>query len=270
MDPQLLSAQEKPLEMELFVFHRDQDTNHQCISGGAAGIVIDLESKGKWERQNGHDTEINFHSTQDIRDLKSAGSAYVICRCNAINSNSEIELNEIIAAGADEILIPMISTLDEVDFAKNIISNRCDISLMIETPQAIELLDALDNQSFKRFFVGLNDLRIARQEPSIFHPVQQGILNTIRSKVKHTSLGFGGLTLPGHGHPIPVELFMEEMHRLSIDFTFLRRSFYRDMEGKSFTEGIQQIKLAYDQMEVSNANSFYSKIDEIIGVNETV
>lgn len=258
--------------MDLFVFHRALETDRQCIDGGAAGIVIDLETRGKKERQNGFDTEINIHSTQDIRDLKSKGSVYVMCRCNSINTESVHELNDIIAAGADEILIPMISNLAEIEMAQSIISNRCAISLMIETPEALELLDQLDNLSFKRFFVGLNDLRIARNEPSIFHPIRKGILNTIRSKVKRTALGFGGLTLPGHGNPIPVEMFMEEMHRLSIDFTFLRRSFYRDTEGKPLDKGIRQIKLAYENMEgtTTDSNLFHSKIDELIGINETI
>ena len=40
-----------------------------------------------------------------------------------------------------------------------------------------------------------------------------------------------GLTLVQHGYPIPCRLLIAEMARIDCEFTFLRRSFHRDMVG---------------------------------------
>ena len=56
------------------------------------------------------------------------------------------------------------------------------------------------------------------------------------------NLGFGGLTLPGHGRPIATELLAGEMARLGADFTFLRRSFLRDLGDRPVGEGLAEIR----------------------------
>jgi hypothetical protein len=45
--------------------------------------------------------------------------------------------------------------------------------------------------------------------------------------------GFGGLTLPDRGAPVPCRLLIAEMARISARFSFLRRSFLRDITGRS-------------------------------------
>ena len=51
-----------------------------------------------------------------------------------------------------------------------------------------------------------------------------------------------GLTVPGFGDPLPVELFMHEMTRLECDFTFLSvYLFFRDTIGKKPQDEIPRI-----------------------------
>jgi hypothetical protein len=77
--------------------------------------------------------------------------------------------------------------------------------------------------------VGLNDLMIDRGRTSLFEPLVDGTVEAIRQHFE-MPFGVGGLTLPDRGSPIPCRLLMAEMARLDSDFSFLRRSFLRDVD----------------------------------------
>jgi hypothetical protein len=88
--------------------------------------------------------------------------------------------------------------------------------------------------------VGLNDLAIDRGERNIFRAVLDGTVERVR---RHFSIpfGFGGLTLPERGDPIPCRLLMGEMIRLGCNFSFLRRSFFRDTGGEDLPRHVSRI-----------------------------
>jgi hypothetical protein len=79
--------------------------------------------------------------------------------------------------------------------------------------------------------VGLNDLAIDRACPNIFQAVIDGTVENIRQAFT-VPFGFAGLTLPDRGFPIPCRLLIGEMARLKCQFSFLRRSFHRDIQGR--------------------------------------
>jgi hypothetical protein len=89
-------------------------------------------------------------------------------------------------------------------------------------------------------YVGLNDLAIQRGCANIFTALIDGTLERIRRPFV-VRFGFGGLTLPDCGHPIPCRLLMGEMSRLHCDFSFLRRSFRRDMAGREMAVEIPRL-----------------------------
>lgn len=255
---------------DLFVFHRTIEDDKACIAGGASGVVVDLETGGKTLRQKDFDTEINYHSREDIAHVKREGIK-VLCRSNPIGKDSVKELNQIIEEGADEIILPMVTSVEEVVWAKKVVGNQSKVGIMIETPKAVQLSNELDDLELSRIFIGLNDLRIANKEPSIFHPLCKGLVQDIRNKINKTALGFGGLTLPNHGFPLPVEYCYQELTRLPCEFTFLRRSFFNDVRGKSRVEGIEEILKALetaqdrsDDLMKRDAISFKEKLTIIL------
>ncbi|MGW8178491.1 MAG: hypothetical protein ACWGQW_06970, partial [bacterium] len=82
-----------------------------------------------------------------------------------------------------------------------------------------------------------------RKSPSIFDAVADGTVERVRAHFE-IPFGFGGLTLPDCGAPIPCRLLIAEMARLDSNFSFLRRSFHRDIRGKRMATEVPRIKRA--------------------------
>lgn len=227
-------------DFDLFVFHRDTKTDANCFTAGCRGVVVDLELKGKQERQASFDTQINKHSLEDLQRLK-AENIYTLCRINAIDSASEHEIEQVIEAGTDEILVPMIRNRSEIEQIFKRVRERTAVGLMIETTEALQLAPVINDHDVQRVFVGLNDLHITQGKPTLFHVLAEGTVEDIRQQIRYAAFGFGGLTIPGLGNPLPVDYFFHELDRLSCDFTFLRRSFFTDSLAVSASTAINAI-----------------------------
>ncbi len=233
-----------PTPIELLLFHRSLELDQACMRGGASAIIIDLENKGKDIRQSGFDTEINSHSIADIEKLKQLAGIRVICRINGFNTDTHNEIERVIAAGADEILLPMVTMQADVERCLSLISGRCLLGIMLETREVLAFSSRLEAYPLARVYVGLNDLRISRGSPSIFDAISNGTIDTLRQQFPNIPFGFAGLTIPGHGHPVPVHLLTAELARLDCDFTFLRRSFFKDTAGRDVALEILRIQAA--------------------------
>lgn len=212
---------------EFLLFHRDLETSVSYLQNGVGGLIIDLETVGKVDRQLGFDTQINDHSINDIAVIRAQSDGHLLCRLSSPIAPVN-EINAVIDAGANELIVPMITSLDQAERIVNLNKGRAKLTLMVETKDAVKVTRELSELSIDRVYVGLNDLRISRKTPSIFSPMLDGLLEEIRTSVKGVEFGFGGLTLPSKGAPIGSKHLFNEMARLGSDFTFLRRSFYRD------------------------------------------
>ncbi len=56
------------------------------------------------------------------------------------------------------------------------------------------------------------------------------------------------MTVVDRGAPIPALLLMSELARLECHFTFLRRSFKRDIVGRDLPEELRKIRLAWARL----------------------
>jgi hypothetical protein len=146
-----------------------------------------------------------------------------------------------VGAGADEILIPMVRSPAEVDFTLEIVGGRCGVGVLIETVEAVRGAAEIARLPIARAYVGLNDLCIARRTPSIFTALTDGTIEALRDHFT-VPFGFGGLTLPDRGAPIPCRLLIAEMIRLRSSFSFLRRSFHRDVQGRPIGPSVELIR----------------------------
>jgi hypothetical protein len=216
--------------LELLLFSTDPVVIRDAVEGGAAGVIVDWERTGKSGRQAGRDTEINHLGLDELRTARSATSARLICRLNGFGPWTSGEVDAAIAGGADEVLLPMVRGEAEVRETLEMVNGRCGLGILVETVDAVSCVDVLGSMSLTRLYVGLNDLAIERGTSSLFAPLAEGLLDDIRGRV-HVPFGFGGLTVPGSGSPLPSELLMAEMVRLDCQFTFLRRSFHADVAG---------------------------------------
>lgn len=240
--------------MQLFVFHRTLPLDSEAIRAGIDGVIVDLEKKNKIERQSGFDTQINQHSINDIINLKKLDpSIYIICRTESISNTNKNEIQAIIDAGADEILIPMVKKRHEINTALSWLSNQIPLSIMLETKDILQEISALPFVHIKRAYIGLNDLHISRETSSLFDAFTDGTVDKIFAQVNgRTQLGVAGITVPSGGYPIPAKYLMSELLRLTADFTFLRRSYFKDTVSISQEEAINAIKTCLDSMPVNS------------------
>lgn len=216
---------------DLFLFSTDPTRIGPAEAAGVAGFVVDWEWIGKEGRQASADTEVNRDTLEDLRRARAATTARLLCRLNAVGEGTAREIEEAIAAGADELLLPMVRTPDEVASVLKRARGRCGVGILVETVDAVRRAGELGRLPLSRVYVGLNDLAIERGTSHIFAPLADGLLDRIRDAFD-VPFGFGGLTLPERGDPLPCRLLIAEMARVRSDFSFLRRSFRRDMVGR--------------------------------------
>jgi hypothetical protein len=233
----------------LFLFSTDEVYIRRAVKAGTDGIVVDWENVGKERRQANADTQINHHSADDLRRVRRSVSVRVICRVN--NGPSTLaEIEQAIDCGADEILLPMVREPDFVVRVLDAVNGRVAVGVLIETLQAVKCAAEFATMPLARVYVGLNDLSIERVAPSIFTPLADGTVEELRAHFT-APFGFGGLTLPTCGYPIPCRLMMAEMLRLNCGFTMLRRSFRADVPDPRL--GVPVIKEALEAMRSRDA-----------------
>ena len=199
---------------------------------GLTGVVVDWEYLGKDNRQAGADTQINLNTPEDLQEIHKNTTAYILCRINQVGAGTKSEIEQAITHGADEIILPMVRHTDQVQAAIEIAAGRIGVGIILETMAATLVLKELANLPISRVYIGLNDLAIERRTENIFSAVSDGLVEEIREHFRHIPFGFAGLTLPEAGYPIPCRLLIAEMTRLDSDFSFLRRSFHRDIAGR--------------------------------------
>jgi hypothetical protein len=217
-----------PEPFELLLFSTDRDFVQEGVEAGVDGIIVDWEVEGKHRRQAGADTEINKDTVEDLRRVRSWVDARVLCRINPPGARTVRELEAAIRAGADEVLVPMVRSPTELERVIDAASGRCDVGTLVETVAAVERAGELARLPLSRIYIGLNDLAIERRTSNLFAAVADGTVERVRRAVDR-SFGFAGLTAPERGYPIPCRLLIGELVRLGSGFSFLRRSYKRDV-----------------------------------------
>lgn len=220
---------------------------------GVDWIFIDLEIKGKVERQGLLDTVISKHSIDDISLVKSTiKKSKVLVRINSIDSNSEEEINKVILNGADIIMLPYFKTVEEVETFLGFINKRVKTCLLLETPEAVEILDEiLSLKGIDYIHIGLNDLHLGYKMNFMFELLSNGVVENICNKIKNNNkiiYGFGGIARIGKGL-LPAEYVIGEHYRLESKMAILSRSFcdvdkivdYKKIR-KTFKKGIKNIR----------------------------
>lgn len=140
----------------------------------------------------------------------------------------------------------MVRTTTEVERVLDWVAGRAGVGILVETCAAVAIAEQLARLPLSRVYVGLNDLAIDRGQKNIFAALADGTVEHLR-KVFQVPFGFGGLTLPHRGYPVPCRLLIAEMARLGTNFSFLRRSFKRDVGEGDLAAAVAHIRSALEQ-----------------------
>ena len=256
---ELLSYKVKPL-IVFFITNRP-DVALVAEKYGVDRIWVDLEVRGKEQRQHNLNTVKSHHSISDIAAIKPLLSrAEMMVRINSWYEGSQKEVDAVIAAGADIIMLPYWKTVEEVRNFINAVHGRCKTSLLLETREAVECIDdVLAMGGFDEIHIGLNDLHLSYGMSFMFEPLADGIVESLCDKFKKAGVpyGFGGIAKLGDGM-LPAEQIIMEHYRLGSTRAILSRSFcdtskidkIEDID-QVFRENMEKLR----EYEVSMANT---------------
>lgn len=115
------------MALEYFYITNNQSVALACERAGVDRIFVDMEYIGKDERQKGLDTVKNHHTVQDVKNIMAViKKSKLMVRVNPIHNGSVNEINSVIAAGADFIMLPMWKTVEDVKQFLDIVDGRAD------------------------------------------------------------------------------------------------------------------------------------------------
>lgn len=206
---------------------------------GVDRVWIDLETLGKEERQRGMNTVKNHHTVADITMIKPLlTKAEMMVRVNPWYEGSKEEIENVIAANADIIMLPYWKTVDEVRRFVETVDGRCKTTLLLETSEAIECIDeVIEIGGFNEIHIGLNDLHLSFGMTFMFELLVDGTVEMLCKKFKSAGIpyGFGGIAKLGDGL-LPAEKIIMEHYRLGSTRAILSRTFCDNVKIENIEE----------------------------------
>ena len=220
---------------------------------GVDRIWIDLEVLGKEERQKNFDSVKSHHSIDDIKTIAPhLSSSEMLVRVDPWNEESLAQIDQVIEAGAQIVMLPYWKTVTEVKSFICAVAGRAKTMLLLETKEAEECLDeVLSISGIDEIHIGLNDLHLSYGLSFMFELYPNGVIEKIAGKIRKAGIpfGIGGMGKLGIGLlPRPEDVIVEQ-YRLGSQAIILSRSFcnYQKMGDltlieKELTEGIAKIR----------------------------
>ena len=240
---------------------------------GVDWIFLDMEFIGKDARQGGLDTVQNHHTVKDVKNIKVAvKKAKVLVRVNPIHQglayypSSKEEIDDVVDAGADIIMLPFFKSVKEVRRFVEYVGGRAKTCLLLETAEAAVLIDEiLELPGIDMIHIGLNDLHLELGMKFMFELLADGTVERLGNKIKAKGIpfGFGGIARLDSGS-LPGADVLKEHVRLGSSMVIVSRSFCNtdvitdlDEVRNIFTEGIGEIRRL--EAEAEEAANYFKK-----------
>ncbi len=214
--------------MRLMLITADPGLAKLASESGVDRVFVDLEIMGKVERQGHKDTVISRHSLDDVkrvREVVKAGGLLV--RVNPWHDRSEEEVEAVIAAGADSVMLPMFKGADEVKAFSKCVGSRAASVGLLETSEALARVEEIAIEGgLHEVHIGLNDLHLALGLDFLFEVLASGMVDMAATKIRRGGLpfGIGGVARVGSGE-LPASLVLGEHERLGSTGVILSRAF---------------------------------------------
>ena len=247
---------------------------------GVNRVWVDMEYIGKELRQAGMNTVKSHHTVDDVVALrKVVTTSQLQVRVNPIHEatseycSSKEEIDNVIEAGAEIVMLPMFKTPEEVELFIKYVDKRARVLLLCETREAAERIDEImEVPGIDEMYVGLNDLHLSYGQKFMFQPLCDGKMDRLAEKIKARGLsfGFGGIARVGYGM-LPAEYIIGEHYRLGSTAAILSRGFcnmnmvenpedVRDL----FIQGVKNIRTREKECEQFSAEQFAENHEEVV------
>lgn len=195
---------------------------------GVDRIWVDLETLGKEERQAGMNTVKSKHSIEDVKKIKPLlVSSELMVRVNPLNPNSKKEIDAVIEAGAQYVMLPMYRTAEDVSTFLEYVGGRAKNILLLETIDAQRNLpEYVAFKGIDEVHIGLNDLHLDYKLNFMFELVANGTVEKIAKTLKahNVRFGFGGFARIGYGI-LPAEVILTDHYAIGSQMAILSRGF---------------------------------------------
>ena len=239
---------------------------------GVDWIFVDMEFIGKDCRQGGLDTVQNHHTVEDVANIRAAVTkAKVLVRINPIHDtmddypSSEEEIEAVIQAGADIVMLPYFKTTEEVHRFIGYVGGRAKTCLLVETPEAADLLDQIvEIDGIDMIQIGLNDMHLALKMKFMFQLLTDGSVDKWTRIIAQKGImyGFGGLASL-NGGTVPGRMILKEHYRLGSQMVIVSRAFCNtdnmtdlDKVRSIFNNGIADIRKMENEMNKLSKEDF--------------
>ena len=246
------------MPLKLMYITNRPDVAKIAEENGVDRIFVDMEYIGKAERQGKMDTVQNHHTIEDVRKVRAVlNKAELLVRLNPIHDateeycSSEDEINAVIDAGADIVMLPYFKTIEEIHRFITAVSGRAKTMLLLETKEAVAITDViLTMKGIDEIHIGLNDLCISYGKTFMFELLTDGTVERLCRKMELANkfYGFGGIASLGRGM-VPAEMIIKEHYRLGSHMAILSRSFCNinnfeelDAVEEIFYRGVREIR----------------------------
>ncbi len=233
---------------------------------GVDRIFIDMEYIGKELRQGGLDSVKNHHTVEDVRNIRKVlTKSDLLVRVNPIHDaaagycSSEEEIDAVIEAGADIVMLPYFKTAREVERFVSCVGGRAKTLLLLETPEAAAEIDGIVAvPGIDGIHIGINDLSLGLGKTFMFELLADGTVEALCLKIRKAGIpyGFGGVAAVGTG-TLPAESILKEHYRLGSSMVILSRSFCNvdevgDIEKirETFETGVREMREFEREIEV--------------------
>ena len=246
------------MPLKLMYITNRPDVAKIAEKNGVDRIFVDMEYIGKAERQGKMDTVQNHHTIEDVKNVRAVlNKAELLVRINPIHEateeycSSKEEIDAVIEAGADIVMLPYFKTIQEVYDFLSIVNGRVKTMLLLETKEAVAILDViLTMKGIDEIHIGLNDLSLSYGKTFMFELLTDGTVERLCRKLELAGMfyGFGGIASLGRGM-VPAEMIIKEHYRLGSHMAILSRSFCNinnfeelDAVEEVFYRGVREIR----------------------------
>ena len=246
-------------KMKLIFITANPEHASTADKAGVDRVMVDLEILGKEARQGHLDTVISHHTLDDVAAVKRVlKAAELLVRVNPVHAGSAAEIDAVIAAGAQRLMLPMFRHPKDVGTFLDIVDGRLPTVLLLETSTALARLpQILEIPGVEEIHIGLNDLHLELQLDFMFELFPSGLLDHVAAQMLGANIpfGVGGVARLGQGI-LPAELILSEHTRLGSSAVILSRDFVQalNVEG-AFAAEVARLRAHVDELSKASPQS---------------
>jgi citrate lyase beta subunit len=232
-------------KMKLILITKDIHEITLATRNGIRTIMVDLERRSKISRQNGKSLFISDHTPEDLILIRKIfPDIEIITRINSLYHGTTEEVDSVVHAGTDAIMVPYFQTANELYEMRSIIGDRAEFVPLFETIHSIESFQSCHRQiGFHSCHFGLNDLALEQGWNSIFAAFHWSPFEEAVGAARGLGLSFG---IAGVGNqldsslPVDPRDFFKRQVSLGCRNFWLSRSFRSILHGCDAERNLQE------------------------------